>query len=125
MYNLIFVYFYYLSSKRNPNPRFVGLTFVAVSALFHFAFFLGILKFLFDFILPRFDERYFFNKLYLIPFIALWLFAFELIYNKRRVKRILNNFGVHSDIVNLKNTVVVLLVIIVPLLIGIYLFNYS
>jgi len=86
---------------------------------------MGVLRFLFDFILPRFDERYFFNKIYLIPFIVLWLFAFELIYNKRRAKRILTKFDENSDILNIKNTVVVIIVIIVPLLVGIYLFNYS
>lgn len=123
MYNLIFVYFYYLSSKRNPNPRFVGLTFVALTTLFHFVFLLGIMRYLFGIILPRFDERYFINKIYLIPFVVLWLFAFELFYNKKRAKKIIDLFEEQYSIINFKNTLVILIIMFAPLLAGIFLFN--
>lgn len=123
MYKLIFVYFYQLSQKRNPNPRFVALSYVALTTLFQFAFLLGFLKYILGFIIPRFDENYFINKLYLIPFILLWLFAFEIIYNKKRTKRILDSYINKPKVTNLKNTIFVLLFMLVPLVIGIYLFN--
>lgn len=123
MYKLTFVYFYQLSQKRNPNPRFVALSYVALTTLFQFAFLLGLLKYILGFIIPRFDENYFINKLYLIPFILLWLFAFEIIYSKKRTKRILDSYIDKPKVTNLKNTIFVLLFMLVPLAIGIYLFN--
>jgi hypothetical protein len=123
MYKLTFVYFYKLSQKKNPNPRFVALSYVALTALFQFAFLLGLLKYILGFIIPRFDENYFLNKLYLIPFILLWLFAFEVIYNKKRTKKILNSYIDKPKVINLKNTIFVLLFMLVPLVVGIYLFN--
>lgn len=123
MYKLIFVYFYQLSQKRNPNPRFVALSYVSLTALFQFAFLLGLLRYILGFIIPRFDENYFLNKLYLIPFVLLWLFAFEIIYNKKRTKRILSSYIDKPKVTNLKNTIIVLLFMLVPLIIGIYLFN--
>lgn len=123
MYKLTFVYFYQLSQKRNHNPRFVALSYVALSALFQFAFLLGLLRYVFGFIIPRFDENYFLNKLYLTPFILLWLFAFEIIYNKKRTERILSSYINKPKVTNLKNTIFVLLFMLVPLIIGIYLFN--
>ena len=123
MYKLTFVYFYQLSQKRNPNPRFVALSYVALTALFQFALLLGLLRYILGVIIPRFDENYFLNKLYLIPFILLWLFAFEIIYNKKRTKRILSSYIDKPKVTNLKNTIFVLLFMLVPLIIGIYLFN--
>jgi hypothetical protein len=123
MYKLTFVYFYQLSQKRNPNPRFVALSYVALTALFQFAFLLGLLRYILGVIIPRFDENYFLNKLYLIPFILLWLFAFEIIYNKKRTKRISSSYIDKPKVTNLKNTIFVLLFMLVPLIIGIYLFN--
>ena len=123
MYKLTFVYFYQLSQKRNPNPRFVALSYVALTALFQFAFLLGLLKYILGFTIPRFDENYFLNKLYLIPFILLWLFVFEIIYNKKRTKRILNTYVDKPKVTNLKNTIFVLLFMLVPLIVGIFLFN--
>ena len=123
MYKLTFVYFYQLSQNRNPDPRFVALSFVALTFLFHFAFLLGLLKYTLGFILPRFDENYFLNKLYLTPFILLWLFAFTIIYNKKRTKKILNTYSDKPKVTTLKNTIYVLLFMIVPLIVGILLFN--
>ena len=113
MYKLTFVYFYQLSKKRNPNPRFVALSYVALTALFQFAFLLGLLRYILGFIIPRFDENYFLNKLYLIPFILLWLFAFEIIFNKNRTKRILSSYIDKPKVINLKNTIFVLLFMLV------------
>jgi len=123
MYKLTFVYFYQLSQKRNPNPRFVALSYVALTALFQFAFLLGFLRYILGVIVPRFDENYFINKLYLIPFALLWLFAFEIIYNKKRTKRILNTYIDKPKVTNLKNTILVLLFMLIPLIVGILLFN--
>ncbi|RLD89291.1 MAG: hypothetical protein DRJ02_01770 [Bacteroidetes bacterium] len=123
MYKLTFVYFYQLSQKRNPNPRFVALSYVALTALFQFAFLLGLFKYILGFIVHRFDENYSLNKLYLIPFVLLWLFVFEIIYNKKRTKRILDSYIDKPKVTNLKNTFLVLLFMLVPLIIGIYLFN--
>ena len=123
IYKLTFIYFYQLGKKRNPDPRFVGVTFVSVTALFHLACLLGILRYSTGLIIPRFEESYSLNKLYLIPFIVLWLFFFEKIFNKKRTNKILNSIEKEKSILNLKNTVLVISVMIIPLIIGIVLFN--
>jgi uncharacterized membrane protein YiaA len=112
-----------LSKKRNPDPRFVGVTFVSVAALFHLAFLLGIVRYSTGLIIPRFDESYSLNKLYLIPFVVLWLFVFEKIFNKKRTNEILKSIEKEKSIIDLKNTFLVISIMIIPLIIGIVLFN--
>jgi len=123
MYKLTFIYFYKLSQKRNPNPRFVALSYVALTALFQLAFLLGLLRYMLGLIIPRFDENYLLNKLYLIPFMLLWLYAFEILFNKNRTKRILSSYIDKPNVINLKNTVFVLLFMMLPLIFGIFLFS--
>lgn len=125
MYKLTFVYFYQLTKRINPDPRLVAVSLLSTTVLFHFAFLLGALRFIFDFILPRFDESFILNKIYLIPIAILWLLLFELFFSKKSTDKILDSFSDTQKVVTLKNTVLIILFIFAPLVLGILLFNLS
>jgi len=93
---------------------------VATTIGFHLFFVISITKYLLDFTIPRFDERYFINKLYLMPLALLLILSVYLFYNKKRTDEILESKEEKGEkIFTFKNITTIILVIGVPLFLGI------
>lgn len=119
MYKLIYIYMLKLVEKRNPDPVFFAITFVWLSQLIHIAFIFAILKKVFNLTYPTFSDVYFYNKLFLTPFVILWLIIFNY-YFKKRVKEIEHLYG-ERKVITLKNTIIVFSQLLMPLIIMIQL----
>ena len=120
MYNFIFYFFYkYFEKTRDSTPKYRAILTVAVTIGFHLFFIISIVKYVFDITIPRFDESYFFNKLYMMPFALLLILFIYLYYNQNRINKILGHYNNEEKVFTFKNVATIIFVIIVPLILGI------
>jgi hypothetical protein len=125
MYNFIFIFFYKLSLKRNPDAKGAAKTFVALTTFMHLFLLVSIITFAFDIKISSLDESSALNKLYFLPILILWYFLISLFYNKKKINQLVKESESIKSIVNFKNILLVLLIIVVPTIIAIKLTMYS
>lgn len=121
MYNFIFYFFYkYFEKTKDFSPRFSAICATAGAQFIHVFFLLSLLKYLFQFDIPRFNESYGINKLYLSPFFIIWLIVVYFYYKRDRVNSILEERDKLSEkVFTFKRIATIILVIGVPLILGI------
>ena len=128
MYNFIFNFFYrYHKKNRDFSPRFTASAAVAITIFFHLFLIANIITYFTGINLAGkpFSENYFTNKLYMLPFGLIYLYSFVLFYTHKRAMRIVNKYPQNFKVLTLENILFVLLIMIVPLLIGIWFLQYS
>jgi hypothetical protein len=129
MYNFIFAFHYFFFKKfKNTTHRSMAASFVAITFFIHFfMFWNSILYFTGINILPikPFDQDYLTNKLYLLPIAFFYDYLFVLFYTHKRAMAIVNKYPQDYEVITLKNVVLVLLIMILPLLIGIQFLLHS
>lgn len=122
MYNFIFYFYYKYFKKRNDfDPIFSAKVGLTSTIAFHIFFLLVIFKYFLDVSIPRFHESYAINKAYLIPVVILQLIIVLVIYNKKRTRRIIQQYELEEKIFSIKNILFIIFINVFPLLIGIYL----
>jgi hypothetical protein len=103
-----------LVEKRNPDPVFAASSFVALTQLIHVFFILTLFKKLFDIGIPAFSNVYFFNKLFFMPFVIIWL-VFVYRYFKKHSDEIIKLYAGKKTL-TLKNAIIVFSSILLPLI---------
>ena len=124
MYNLVFIFFYKLSSKRNPDAKGAAKTFVALATFMHLFFLASVAMFAFGIKIPPLDDTQIINKLYFLPVLILWFFFISIFYNKKKINEILN-VSENNHIVSPKNILIILLIMVLPAVIAIKLLIHS
>jgi len=129
MYNFIFSFHYLFFKKfKNNTSRSIAASFVAITIFFHFFLFWNSLRYFTGVdILPvkSFSQDYFINKLYLLPLAFFFDYLFVLYYTHKRAMAIVNKYPKDYKVVTLKNVLFVLLIMIAPLLIGIWFLQHG
>jgi hypothetical protein len=128
MYNFIFNFFYrYHKKGKDFSPRFTAAGAVAITIFFQLFLVANIITFFTGVNLAGkpFSQDYFTNKLYWMPFVLVYLYLFVLYYTHKRAMAIVNKYPKDYKVVTLKNILLVLLIMIVPLIIGIQFLQYS
>jgi hypothetical protein len=121
MYNFIFYFFYkYFQTTNDLTPRFRAILAVAISIGFHLFCLVSILKYLLNFTIVRFDERYLINKFYLMPFALLFILLVYLSFNKKRTDEIIKlEDDKGKNMLTLKYIVSIIMIISFPVILGI------
>lgn len=128
MYKFIFNFFYrYHKIRKDFSPRFTAASAVAVTVFFHLFLVMSITKYYTGVNLAGkpFSQDYFTNKIYLLPFGIVYLYSFILFFNHKRAMQIVNNYPENYKVITIKNVLLVLLIMILPLLVGIQFLQYS
>ena len=125
MYNFVFIFFYRLSSKRNPDAKGAAKTFVALTTFMHLLLLASIISLIFDFKIPSLDESTTLNKLYFLPILIFWYFLISFFYNKKKINQLVKESVSIKSIVNFKNILLIFLIIVVPTIVAIKLIIYS
>lgn len=129
MYNFIFNFFYrYHKKGRSFSPRFIGACAVSITVFFQFFLLWNGIKYFTGFnIFPikSYNQDYFINKLLYMPFMIVYGYLFILYYTHKRAMTIVNKYPQGYKVVTLKNVLLVLLIMIAPLLIGIWFLQHS
>jgi len=121
MYNFVFYFFYkYFEKTGDSIPQYRAILAVSTTIGFHVFCIVSIVKYLFEFNIPRIDEKYLLNKLYLMPLALLLILLVYLYYNKIRIDKIIESKVKNIDnVFSYKNIFLIILIIGVPLIIGI------
>ncbi|MCU0423506.1 MAG: hypothetical protein MUC81_11910 [Bacteroidia bacterium] len=128
MYSFIFNFFYrYHKKGRSFGPRSTAALAVAITVFFQLFCLATAIKFFTGVNLAgkEFSDDYFTNKLHLMPFMMLYGLIFILYYTHKRAMAIVNKYPQDYKVVTIKNVLLVLLIMIVPLLIGIKFLQHS
>ncbi len=129
MYNFIFLFHYLFFKKFKIDIyRSMAASFVAITIFFQFFMVWNSLKYFTGIdILPikPFSQNYFTNKLYLLPIAIVYDYLFVLYYTHKRAMAIVNKYPKDYKVLTLKNVLLVLLIMIVPLFIGIQFLQHS
>lgn len=128
MYDFIFNFFYrYHKKGKDFSPRYTAAGAVAITIFFHFFLLANIITYLTGFNLAGkpFSQDYFTNKLYMIPFGLVYLYAIVLYYTHKRAMAIVNKYPNDYKAITLKNILFVLLIMILPLIIGIQFLKHN
>lgn len=122
MYNFIFNFFYrYFKKSDSASYRTSAALSVGITIFFQlfllanvFTFFTGI-----NLSPGSFSQDYMTNKLCLMPIAMLYLLIFELYYNHKRAKVIVNKYPKDYRLLSLKNILGVFFIMLAPLIVGI------
>lgn len=128
MYDFIFNFFYrYHKKNRDFSPRLTAAISVATTIFFQLFMIVNVFTFFtkINILGKPFSQDYFTNKLYYLPFAMLYGYSFVLFYTHKRAMRIVNKYPQNFKVLTLENILLVLLIMIVPLLIGIWFLQYS
>ena len=110
--------------KVNEDPRDNAVSLVCAAAFFHLFFALSIFDY-FDLNLLRIVFGDVKSKYYWTPFVVAFMILLWRYFDKERTERIVKDFEARGTKANWVNTVVILLITIVPLIVGIQLLNAS
>lgn len=122
MYDFIFNFFYrYHKNQRDFSPRFTAAIAVAITIFFQLFMIANIITYFTGVVLggKPFSQDYFTNKLYYTPFMIAYGLFFVLFYSHKRAMSIVNKYPKDYKAVTIKNVLLILLIMIVPLLLGI------
>lgn len=130
MYYFVFYYMYRFQQSRTDAfmARYLASLAVMVTILFHTFFVLSCVRFFFDYEekLFQFAENKNLNKLILIIIGVLGILFSNLYYNKTKANEIIDFYENKTHhIFSIKNTIAFLLIVLAPLIIGIFLLNNS
>jgi hypothetical protein len=129
MYNFIFNFFYrYHKQGKSFGPRSTAALAVGTTVFFQFFMLWNGIKYFTGiniFPVKAFSQDYFTNKLYMMPFAIVIAYLFTFYYTHKRAMAIVNKYPKDYKVVTLKNVLLVLLIMIVPLLIGIQFLQHS
>mgnify|MGYP003611010126 CR=1 FL=1 len=118
MYNwLFFKIFLFYKSKNNDNPIFNTSALVCFTQIVHGMVLLILLSKFFSFDIPSFRQSYFFNKLYIMPFVLIWLIIIFFFYKKK-----LKKIEFKDDVEPMKSyyfALLIFIIVFIPLYIGI------
>ena len=125
MYDFIFYFFYKYFQRTNDSiPRYRAILAVATAVGFHLFCVISIIKYFTDLNISRFHPGYLQNKLFFTPFILALILVIYFRYNKSRTDLILRNKEKEGKAVfNVKNIILVFVIIVMPLIIGILFIN--
>jgi hypothetical protein len=114
MYKFIYYFFFKLSEKSSNDPKFQGAILTGLVVLIHLVLSFCIIK-LFVTIPPLvFSEKYYFNKLFLTPFVLLWLYLFYLYFRKKH--KWIEKLYFNKKILLLKNWIIVFSLFLIPII---------
>ena len=119
MYNFIYIFFYRLSFKKNPDAKGAAKTFVALASFMHLFFFVSIVTFIFDIKISSLDDSSILNKLFFLPVLILWYFFIALFYNKKKINKLISENEDKKSVVSVKNILFILIIMVLPTIIAI------
>jgi hypothetical protein len=115
MYTYIYFFIHCAIEKKHPDPKFLSAGVVAFIQWVHLNLIAICLYKLFNFrIIPVFNETYIYNKLLIMPFLLIWMIITHKYFNKRFIKLSEQYSG--KEIVNIKNTIIVFSILILPII---------
>ncbi len=127
MYNFIFIWMYrFQKSIGNDLPREVSSLAVALTFFIHFMLLLLVLSItlninLFDY-LPDLNENS--NRLLALLIGIIYCYLFSRIYSLKRTQQILTKFDIGNNIHNMKNYILLCLIIVLPFVLLILIRNH-
>jgi hypothetical protein len=121
VYSFIFYFFYkYFERRKDSTPRYRAILSVATTIGFHLFCLISIAKYVLDVTIPKFNDEYLINKLYLMPFALLLILLVYLYYNKKRTEEIIElKEKVVEKVFTIKSIISTILIICVPVIIGV------
>ena len=122
MYKFIFNFFYrYFKKRRDFGARFSASLIVFSTVFFQFTCIASFVRLLtgFNIFGKGFSEDYFTNKLCLMPFGFVLAYVFVFYYSQKRAMSIVNEYPNDYNIYTIKNILLVILILVVPLLLTI------
>lgn len=119
MYAFVYFFMKKVLERRNPDPYFAAATYVTFLQLCHFLLVCVLLRFFANIKLsfPNFSSVYLYNKIAYMPLLLIWLIAVHK-YFKKRYSEIEKQYD-DKNIVTLKNGIVVIGLLLIPLFIAI------
>lgn len=119
MYAFVYFFMKKVLERRNPDPYFAAATYVTLLQVVHFLFLFVISRFFINdnIYLPKFSDTYTYNKLAAMPFMLVWMVVVHK-YFKKRYSEIEKQYD-DKNIVTLKNGIVVIGLLLIPLFIAI------
>lgn len=130
MYNFVFyfIYKYKLRKEDSFEVRFTASIAVLITVFFHLLFVASCIRFFGDYKgkLFQFHNDKMINKV-ILAIIAIVLIGLNFLYfSKKRTNRIVEKYEkTIEDILSLRNTLMLLVIVFAPLIIGIYFLNHS
>lgn len=118
-YKLIYYYFLKILEKRNEDAIYYAAVIVFCFQVIHMFIVFAIIKKLFKLDFPVFSNTYFFNKLFYMPFLLIWLILVYRFFKKHSEG--ITKIYVERNIVTTENSVLIFLIFFVPLISGIIL----
>jgi len=124
MYKFIFIYLYELLNKVNPVSAFDSArSFTIVAVFFHMFFISNIFLYFSKYNSLRSVIDLGSNKYYLIPIVLLIVFGLYRLFNKSRMDHLIEKYDSQENLVNVKSSILMLIITILPFLLGIWLLN--
>jgi len=125
MYNFIFWFFYKFFEWRDKyKSPFLSSAMVGLVIVIHLSVIYSVIRYLSGYTVGMPSDKYAYNKLILLPFVILLFFFIYKFYYKKREQEILTRFG-DRNAFSVRNILIVVFVIVVPLMIAIRLTNLS
>lgn len=128
MYDFIFNFFYrYHKRGRSFGPRSTAALAVAITTVFQIFCLVAVILFFTGFNIAGkpISHDYLTNKLYLMPFMMAYGLIFILYYNHKRAMTVVNKYPKDYKLITAKNIFLVLIIMIAPLLIGIWFLQHT
>ena len=128
MYNFIFALHYFFFKKyKVTTHRSLAASSVALTVFCQIFFVANIITFFsgVTFACKPFSNDYFTNKLYLLPLAFVYDYLFVLYFTHKRAIAIVNKYPKDYKVMTLKNVSLVFLIMIVPLLVGVYFLQHT
>jgi hypothetical protein len=119
---IIYIIYRQLERIKNEDPRDGAVSIVCIAIFFHIFLMLSILDY-FDLNLLRMTFGEVKNKYYWIPFVVGFMIFVWRYFSKERTEKIIKEFEAKGTKVNWTNTVIVVLITVLPLIIGIQFLN--
>jgi hypothetical protein len=127
MYNFVFNLVYrYHKRKKSTSVRFIASMAVAITVFFQLFFLANLFTYLTDIkSIKPISEDYFSNKLYLMPFVAIYFLGFVYFYTHKRAVKIINQYPQDYALLSFKNLIILFLVVLLPLILGVWFLNHN
>jgi hypothetical protein len=125
MYNFIFWFFYkYFEWRDKDKSPLLGASVVGFTVTIHFFALYSITRYFYGRTIAIFSKNYAYNKLLMLPFALLFFFLLYILHYKKKADEILEKFSERKPF-TVKNIILVVVVIVVPLIFGIKMTNLA
>jgi hypothetical protein len=125
MYNFVFWFFYkFFEWRKGFQSPFLAGAMVVLAISFHLILIHSVIRYFTGFTVGTFSDNYGYNKLIMLPIVLALFFTLYLVYYKKKASQILSRYNGYR-ISSLRNILLVMLILVVPLIITIVLTNMA